>query len=188
MSEEGQHRLFEKDMPLTDAPAYVRRAREVEAAWNALLDQLSRDRARLLEMPRMRLARLFGLAQSNGMLMSVLQSSDVVRELRRLYDDWQPGLLSRVTPARSHAGLLTGLRELRQSFERFNRRWIKRVKEIDLTRINRLRENYNRFYLLEKECALRSTRVAREGFQRLEPVTVERLLAEFPLLMVPECR
>src|SRR5262249_385654 len=161
---EGQHRLFEKDMPLTDVPAYVRRAREVEAAWNALLDQLSRDRARLLEMPRMRLARLFSLAPSDITLMSALKSSDALRELGRLYDDWQPRLLSRAAPARSNAGLLTGLCELRHSFERFNRRWIKRVNEIDLAHINRLRENYNRFYLLEKECALRSTRVAREGF------------------------
>ena len=46
-----------------DAPAFVRRAREVEDAWNMLLDRCRHARGRLLEMPRMRLAKLFALGQ-----------------------------------------------------------------------------------------------------------------------------
>jgi hypothetical protein len=186
ISNEGQHSLFDKDLPLMDAPAFVRRARQVEAAWHALVEGCSRERARLLEMPRMRLARLFALANSDSTLISVLQSSDAVRELRRMYDDRQPRLRGRVVPASSAAAILKAVVELRQSFDRFNRRWLLTLSELDLARINRLREDYNRFYLLEKECALRSTRIAREGFQPLEPVTLRRLLSDFPLLKIPE--
>src|SRR5262245_61374635 len=40
-----------------DAPAFVRRALAVEAAWNGLLERCRHERNRLLELPRIRLAR-----------------------------------------------------------------------------------------------------------------------------------
>lgn len=188
MSDDGQYHLFEKDMPLMDGPAFVRRAREVEAAWNSLIDGCARERARLLEMPRLRLARLFALMPSNLDPSSLWSRPGDAEYLRRLQQEWQPQLRSRVKPKRTAAELQRAVAELGSSFARFNRLWIKVLNELDLSHINRLRENYNRHFLLEKECALRSTRVAREGFQPLEPLTVQRLLTELPLLEVPERR
>jgi hypothetical protein len=48
-----------------------------------------------------------------------------------------------------------------------------------------MRDGYNRYYLLEKECALRSARVAREGFVRLAPLTLDDIRKMLPLLPVP---
>lgn len=186
MPDDGHHQLFDKDVPLMDAPAFVRRARDVEAAWTALLGICSRERERLLEMPRMRLARLFALLPPHVALSSLLRSPDDAGHLARLQEEWQPRLRSKLSPARSAGELAPAIAEVRLSFERFNRRWLKALAEIELGRINALREAYNRYYLLEKECALRSTRIAREGFQPLDPVSVESLLAEFPLLKIPE--
>ncbi len=186
MSDDGDHQLFEKDMPLMDAPAFVRRARDVEAAWNGLIENCARERTRLLEMPRMRLARLLALAPSDAALSSLSGTLEDAHDLVELHRDWQPRLRSKVSASPSAAELMRAFADLRLSFKRFNHRWIKTLHELDLKPINALREGYNRFYLLEKECALRSTRIAREGFQPLEPVTVERLLEEFPLLKIPD--
>jgi hypothetical protein len=55
-----------------------------------------------------------------------------------------------------------------------------------LNQVNDLRDGYNRYYVLEKECAVRSFRLARQGFCPLEPLTVEDITALFPLLHVPD--
>lgn len=188
MPDHGDYQLYDKDMPLMDAPAFVRRAREVELAGTALRESCSCERTRLLDMPRMRLVRLFALGPAGFSLSAVLREPEELQYLEGLYQEWQPRLRSKVSPAGSTAELAKGVAELALSFARFNRRWMKTLNELDLARINALREGYNRFYVLEKECALRSTRIAREGFQRLEPVTIQDLLDEFPLLKIPQSR
>jgi len=77
------------------------------------------------------------------------------------------------------------LDDLIQSVERFNRRWSKYLNELELDSINQMRRDYNRFYLLEKECALFSSRVASDGFVPLKSLTTADLLAEFPLISIP---
>jgi hypothetical protein len=56
---------------------------------------------------------------------------------------------------------------------------------LDLRSANLLRDRYNQFYVLEKECALGSSRLARQGFQRLNPLGPEDLLKILPLLPMP---
>ena len=53
---------------------------------------------------------------------------------------------------------------------------------VDLARVNQLRDGYNRYYVLEKECAVRSPKVARQGFRPLPPLTTADLAAELPPL------
>ena len=55
---------------------------------------------------------------------------------------------------------------------------------LDLGPLNRAREQYNRWYLLEKECAMRSTRSATGGFETIPSATVADLSAAFPPLPV----
>jgi len=78
------------------------------------------------------------------------------------------------------------LRALRESLATFNRRWLEFLPTIDLTSVNEARDGYNRYYLLEKECATRSPRLARQGFQRLELFTVQELTAMLPILPIPK--
>lgn len=168
-----------------DAPAFVRRAREVEDAWTGLLESCRRERKRLLEMPRMRLARFFALAQPACDTLPSLCTDDELTYLRELHQEWKPQLRGAVKPTRSATGLERAKDDLRRSFRRFNVRWSKYLSALDLGPINHLRDGYNRFYLLEKECALWSSRIAQDGFVPLKYAKVEDLAKEFPLLRVP---
>src|SRR5262245_1308193 len=168
-----------------DAPAFVRRAMQVEAAWEALLAVCLRERERLLEMPRLRLARFQALCNSRAPGSGRNCHPDELAYLEQLHDEWQPRLRSAVKPARSEVDVRRALAELSHSFQRFNLHWLVFVRELDLSPVNRLREGYNRYYLLEKECALRSARLAREGFVPLKPLRIDDLLERFPLLRIP---
>jgi hypothetical protein len=72
-----------------------------------------------------------------------------------------------------------------ESLERFNERWQRYVYQLDLAPVNEVREDYNRYYLLEKECAMRNGNLARRGFTRMTPLTHAELAALFPPLPVP---
>jgi hypothetical protein len=88
-------------------------------------------------------------------------------------------------PTASPRRLRRALRELCESLERFNQRWVAFLHSVDLGPINELRAGYNRYYILEKECAVRSPVLARQGFCRLEPLTTAELAALVPPLPVP---
>ena len=184
----GNNDVYSSDDVLLafDAPAFVRRALQVEAAWNGLLEHCRRERNRLLELPRIRLARFLKLLDSWPAGSSAICRPDDLAYLEGLNREWKPQLRSRVAPARNAAQITRALAELASSFERFNRRMKKWLYDIDLEPINRIRDGYNRYYLLEKECALRSARLAQQGFVPLEFVRIEDLLERFPLLRVPE--
>ena len=77
------------------------------------------------------------------------------------------------------------LRDLREAVERFNGRWAEFLRWLDLSAVNQSRDGYNRYYLLEKECALGALAVARDGFRPLPPLTTEALLELLPPLPVP---
>jgi hypothetical protein len=81
--------------------------------------------------------------------------------------------------------LRRALAELCGSIELFNRRWREYLPTVELNEVNALRDGYNRWYVLEKECAVRSPRLAREGFVRLEPLSSASLLELLPPLGVP---
>jgi hypothetical protein len=130
--------LVQQLTALFDAPAYIRRARDVERAYDQLIERCARKRTELLAGVRLH------------------------RRTRN-----------------------TRLRDLRASIARFNRRWWTFLEQLDLTEINRLRDGYNRYYQLEKECAVGSERLASMTFRRLEPVTVEEIRDRFPLLPLP---
>ncbi len=85
------------------------------------------------------------------------------------------------TPASPRRRLAVA-RDLASSVERFNRRWAAFLDELNLGPINAMIDNYNRYYLLEKECVFGSSRVAARNFQPLRPVTLDRLREEHPLL------
>ena len=59
------------------------------------------------------------------------------------------------------------------------------MREVKLDAVNDLRDGYNRYYLIEKECAIRSPTLARRGFVRLEPLKHENLFEALPLLPLP---
>ncbi len=166
------------------APAFARRAAQVQEAYEQVLRLCRQQREEWLGLVRTRLATLGALAGDWAALEPLLADARQVGVLRDLAAALEPRLRAPVKPTSSARTLTRALVELRASTERFNRRWLDFVPTVDLTRVNALREGYNRYYLLEKECAVRSARVAHQGFRRLEPLTHADLLAVLPPLPV----
>ena len=139
-------------------------------------------------MPRIHLGLLRALASDWRRLLPLLSDESQVAVLDHLEAVLQPRLRHPVEPAQSLRTLQRVLAELNESLARFNERWGRFLESVDLTQVNKLREGYNRYYLLEKECAVRSYRIALQGFQRLEPLTVSDLETLLPPLPVPHIK
>jgi hypothetical protein len=110
---------------------------------------------------------------------------DEFSELLRLHSEWKSRLRHSVKPAKSVAEARRALSLLADSFAHFNRRWTEYVERLDFGPINLVRERYNQFYLIEKECAVRSVKTAQKGFARLAPLGSADFYRELPLLMIP---
>jgi hypothetical protein len=171
-----------------DAPAYVRRARRVEDAWEQVLQRCRARRDEWLLLVRLRLGRLHALAGDWEALSPLLDGEGEVEALRHLYGSLQPRLRAPVQRNSSPRVLRRALRELADSLEHFNARWHEFLPTADLADANTARADYNRYYLLEKECAVRSPRLARAGFRHLEPLTAASLAAALPPLPVPRLK
>jgi hypothetical protein len=176
---------FKTFQAMYGAPAYVRRAREVEAALERLLQRCRTQRDEWLPMVRLRLGILKALAGAWPALAPLLADEKQLGQLEQMERDLAPSLRAPVAPTASRRRLRRALLELRASVEHFNRRWQAYLSAVDLDAVNGLRDGYNRYYVLEKECAVRSPRLAREGFVRLEPLTTAHLFAALPPLPVP---
>jgi hypothetical protein len=163
-------------------PAYVCRARHVQDEFEALLRHCRQQREERLEMVGLRLGLVHALSGGWEALRPLLADEEQIEFLRRLHAELAPRLRAPVEPTTSSWALRTALHELAESMARFNARWREFLAALDLRRINDLRAGYNRYYLLEKECALRSPRLARQGYHPLDPVTVAELQALAPPL------
>jgi hypothetical protein len=185
---QGEDRIFRQLVAHYDAPAYVRRAQKVQQGLDALVGRCRRQREEWLVMVRTHLGLLQARAGDWLRLEPLLAGADQLEVLRQLHTILEPRLRVQVEPMTSTRTLGRTLRELRASLERFNRRWLPYLERVDLTEVNRLRDGYNRYYLLEKECAVRSVRLAMQGFHRLEILTTADLVAVLPPLPVPQLK
>jgi hypothetical protein len=180
--------FFEQFLARYDAPAYIRRARQVQDALDQLVSRCRRQREEWLALVRTRLGLLQARAGDWARLRPWLADDAQLDVLRQLHAALEPRLRAPMAPTSSPRVLRRALRELRDSLERFNRRWREFLPTVDRSTVNALREGYNRYYLLEKECAVRSVRVARQGFHPLGPLTTDELAALLPALPVPRLK
>jgi hypothetical protein len=187
-SRDDGREAFNEVLAQYDGPAYLRRARRVQGSYDGLLERCRQQREEWLGMARVHLGMLRGLAGDWPALADHLADEEQLSVLEELWTGLQPRLRVPVEPTASTRALRQALRELDESLERFNRRWIELVRGLDLTALNAERADYNRYYLLEKECAVRSPHIARQGYRALEPLTADDLLAELPPLPVPRPR
>ncbi len=168
-----------------DAPAFIRRARRVEESYQHLLAKLDRERTQKLEMVRLRLGQLRALAGSWSALEPWFPDAAELTALQSLHDLLRPVLRLPPEPTTSWRILRGALVELTEAMAIFNRRWQKVLAQTDLTPVNAEREGYNRYYLLERECALGAARASREKFRPLESLTPTEIAERFPLLALP---
>src|SRR6185312_9186036 len=76
-------------------------------------------------------------------------------------------------------------RDLIASIERFNHRWRRFLESLNLGPANQVIDQYNKYYVLEKECVMGSSRLAARFFTPIQLLSSERLLQDHPLLPVP---
>jgi hypothetical protein len=168
---------------LFDVPAFVRRGQDLEYALARLHDRCRRQRHAMLDMVRLRL-RQWARAASGPTAWSTTFTAPI-DPLWLLCGAEPPewaGADAAVPPRRR----LAIARDLVASINRFNRRWSHFLEELDLEPMNKRIDQYNRYYLLEKECSLGSARLAARHYDPKPRLTHELLRAEYPVLPVPE--
>jgi hypothetical protein len=188
LANDDDRRVFQQMLGLFDVPAFVQRARQVEEAWEQVLGRCRQQRDKWLEIPRIRLATLVALGGDWSVVAGFLRDRQDIGALQTLCDELQPRLRCPVAVTKSESRLRGAFKEYQESAERFNRRWERFLIGIDLSGVNQARENYNRYYVLEKECALGLPSVARRGFKPLAPLGIDDLRTALPLLPVPQMR
>jgi hypothetical protein len=170
---------------LHGAPAFARRAQQVQEALDDLLARCRRQRDEWLALVRIRLGTLRALAGDWDALRPLLPGEEQMILLQELEAELRPVLRLVPEPTRSERSLRRALRELADSLEHFNRRWETYLQGVDVGPVNALRDGYNKFYVIEKECVVRSPRLARQGFRPLPQLTAADLLSLLPPFAVP---
>lgn len=168
---------------LFDVPAFARRGQEVEYARVRLRARCAGARSGMLDMVRLRLRQW--AAAASGPLDATRVFVEPIDPLWPLAGAEAPRWGVRPDSPRRLRAIA---RDLVASVERFNQRWAKFLDGLDLGPINRQIDDYNRYYVLEKECVLGSARLAARHFVPLPPIAPEELRAEHPTLPVPRPR
>lgn len=163
-----------------DVPAFARRGADLEYGLNRLHDRCRRERLDRLEMVLLRLRQWSSVATGPHDWATAFDEP-ILPLLERVGFEPSQWAADAGSPRRQR----NVANDLIASVERFNRRWSAFLNQLDLEPINALIERYNRYYLLEKECALGSTRIAAKLFRPRSPVTPAMLSNEFPSLPVP---
>jgi hypothetical protein len=187
ISGDSESRDMQEVIAQFDAPAYIRRARGVELALEHLLNKCRAQANAWLEMTKLRLGRLIAVAGDWSVLEALLADGQLP-VLKKLHTELAPKLRVPPEPTSSKRVLRRALHELVSSLNRFNERWRTYLEKVDCSAVDQVREGYNRYYVIEKACALRSDRLAGHGFVPLKPMTREELFGLLPPLPVPVLR
>jgi hypothetical protein len=165
---------------LFDVPAFARRGQELEYSLVRIRTRSRRVRGEMLDMVRLRL-RQWALAADSPRTDALVFASSIA-ELWPLAEADPPKWAARASSLWRLRGIA---RDLIASVERFNRRWLDHLEGLDLGPINRQVDDYNRYYLLEKECSLGSARLAARHFVPKTHVSFDELQLDLPPLPVP---
>ena len=179
----GFEREIKEVLGLFDVPAFARRGQDVEQARIRLRWRCNKARSALLDMMRLRLKQW--AAAATGPRLAATIFTDRIDALWPLSDAPEPQWSVRAdSPRRLRA---IG-RDLISSADRFNHRWADFLDRLDLAALNTQIDRYNRYYVLEKECVVGSSRLASRHFEPRPFVTMDEIRAEHPLLPVPQLR
>lgn len=168
-------------MGLFDVPAFARRGQDLEYSLKRIHARCHDQREELLEMVRTRLRQWSRLA--TGPEDGPLVFSQPIDALWRLARFEPPTWAEKAAPARQQRAVA---RDLIASVQRFNQRWRQFLESLNLEPTNRVIDQYNKYYVLEKECVMGSARLASRHFTPVPRLSPESLLNDYPLLQVPE--
>jgi hypothetical protein len=168
---------------LFDVPAFARRGQDLESTVRRLHERCRSVRHELLDMVRLRLRQCSHAATGPQDWAEVFaQSIEPIWPLSHAED---PQWAEARAPIRRR--LAIG-HDLIASVVRFNHRWNQFLDQLNLEPANLVIDQYNRYYVLEKECFMGSARLAARYFVPVPNVTTETLLREHRTLPVPQLR
>ena len=152
-----------------DVPAFAKRGKDLEHALLRLHARCRVSRLERLEMVHLRLRQWASAVQGPEAWPIAFEES-----LQPLWEQAAapPPNWARQTASVRRCRLIA--RDLHTSVSRFNRLWLKHLDELNLQALNTLVEHYNRYYVIEKECFVKSARLAALHFSPRPPVTSER--------------
>jgi hypothetical protein len=168
-------------MGLFDAPAFVRRGQDMECALAGLHNRCRLQRAGMLDMVHIRLRQWSRAAVGPDDWSDAFRASIDVLWTQSQAEP--PQWAASPAPARQRR---TIARDLVASIERFNDRWRRQVAKLDFGPINTMIDDYNIYYIIEKECVMSSARLASRFFEPVARLSIDSILADHPLLPVPE--
>ena len=166
---------------LFDAPAFARRGQDLEYALARLHARCRRQRGGLLEMIQLRLRQWAEVATGPTDRAETFAAPIVA--LWPLCDAAPPAWGLQPAPPRRRRAVA---RDLVASVTRFNHRWAELLDQLNLAPVNHMIDEYNRYYVLEKECVLGSARLAQRHFTPKARLTRAALGEDYPPLPVPE--
>ena len=169
-----------------EEPAFINRGIAPQRALDALLERCAIHRDEQLEWPRRHFSALRRrIAADWSRLQRILTHENEIDLFvtleQQLKLDERTNTLSFFTNDRR------AVQQFIESGIRFNNSWSAFVSGDGLEHVNEMRENYNRFYPMEKACAFGNDGV-NEGFQPLPQLDASFLLERFPLLVLPKLR
>jgi hypothetical protein len=166
---------------LFDVPAFARRGQDLEHAIDRIHQRCRAQREGMLEMVRLRLRQWSKAADGPESWSGVFSAP--IDPLWELTGSEPPRWADRPAPLRQRKAVA---RDLVASIERFNDRWRRFVESLNLGPANQVIDQYNKYYVLEKECVMGSARLAARHFTPIARLSPECLIEAYPTLAVPE--
>ena len=170
-------------MGLFDVPAFARRGQDLEYVLKRTHARCLQVREESLEMVRMRLRQWSRVATGPEDWSDVFAGP--IDSLWQRVQPEPPVWAVRAAPARQKRAVA---RDLVASIQRFNVKWRQFLESLNLEPTNRVIDQYNQYYVLEKECVMGSARLASRHFAPVPQLSREVLLRDYPMLPVPELR
>jgi hypothetical protein len=167
-------------MGLFDSPAFARRGLDVEYTVSRIHDRCRDRRGELLEMVRLRLKQWSRSVRGPDEWAPVFGGP--IEDLWRLSQSEPPSWVVQSASLRQRVAVA---RDLIASVLRFNHRWREYLTTLNLEPSNQTIDQYNAYYVLEKECVMGSARIASRHFTPVPRLSAETLLDVYPLLPVP---
>jgi hypothetical protein len=168
-------------MGLFDVPAFARRGVDLDDSLRRLQDRCRRARADRLDMVHLRLRQWARAASGPEAWSSVFAGP--IEPLWPLSGAEAPRWAEAPASIRQQRSIA---RDLVAAVLRFNQRWSEFLDRLNLEPANLVIDQYNRYYLIEKECVMGSARLAARFFRPVPRLTRQQLRDDYPLLPVPE--
>jgi hypothetical protein len=171
---------------LGDPPAYLRRGMSVEDAETRVVKTCEAARDEMLYPVKLRLRFWNRLLRDRPRVRKATTSDamEYAADLGRRVFGLKESTIS-IAPAGWSMFAGRQWRALGAAVEEFNANWRRYLETLPLDDLHRTIDGYNRYYVLEKECAVRSIRTAIRGFIPKEKPTWADFLARFPPLPTP---